>query len=580
MAQSEEEESEKVETGTGTADLTSPPDRLIERGVVVEAQDDVLGESDVSKPKVEKVVRDAQGQLEEVVVKKGVIFQKEIIVPANRLQTIEEEVTGVDHDHNKPDQAQYDEKIVTGKIGIKVEAAEIEQLKSGGKEEALLPATDLITRTEQTLPTESGLRELEEQQKEPEPEPADQSGLLAVLGPGFLAGMAGNDSSAVTAYAVDGATNGYGHLWLLLLSTPLYQAVQFACSKVGRVSHKGLSELLKDSYGGWVAGMAALLLIIANIALIAADLVAVGSAIELMTGLSWVWFVTPVALLLWYITVYQNFDTIKKIFLVMSLAFATYLVTAVLSKPDWGAIVSNTFIPKLDFNFTSISSAVALLGATISPYNLYWQVQGQKEEKRTGSLKKLLRLDKWDVGSGVLSGNLVAYAIIVCASATIFTHHGQINTAADAAKSLEPLVGSFAKYLFAFGLIGAGLIAIPVLLASTSYAISGTVGWSAGLSRKPWQSEGFYLILSGALVIGVIIALSGFDPIQLMFWANVLNGVLAPVLVTLLLLAGNNSKVMGQEKLTKINSAGLIITILVMTGATVLLFYGLFTGAS
>ena len=404
--------------------------------------------------------------------------------------------------------------------------------------------------------------------------------MLAVLGPGFLAGMAGNDASAVTAYSVDGATNGYGHLWLLLLSTPLYQAVQFACSKVGRVSHKGLSELLMDSYGGWVAGMAALLLIIANIALIAADLVAVGSAIELMTGFSWVWFVIPVALLLWYITVYQNFDTIKKIFLVMSLAFATYLVTAVLSKPDWGAIVSNTFIPKLDFNFTSISSAVALLGATISPYNLYWQVQGQKEEKRTGSLKKLLRLDKWDVGSGVLSGNLVAYAIIVCASATIFTHHGQINTAADAAKSLEPLLGSFAKYLFAFGLIGAGLIAIPVLLASTSYAISGTVGWPAGLSRKPWQSEGFYLILSGALVIGVIIALSGFDPIQLMFWANVLNGVLAPVLVTLLLLAGNNSKVMGQEKLTKINSAGLIITIVVMVGATVLLFYGLFTGAS
>ena len=549
----------------------SHSDVPIEVGIVVEAKDDVLGESDISKPKVARVVRDEQGQVEEVVVKKGVIFQKEIIVPANRLQAIEEEESADPHHKHNKDKA---EKAVVGKVGIEVEAAEIEQLKSGGKEEQL-SANDLITQTEQALPTESGLRKLEEQKPS-----SDHPGLLAVLGPGFLAGMAGNDASAVTAYSVDGATNGYGHLWLLLLSTPLYQAVQFACSKVGRVSQKGLSELLKDSYGGWIAGMAALLLIIANIALIAADLVAIGSAIELMTGLSWVWFVVPVALLLWYITVYQNFDTIKKIFLVMSLAFAAYLVTAVLSQPDWGAVVSNTFIPKLDFNFTSISSAVALLGATISPYNLYWQVQGQKEEKRTGSLKDQLRLDKWDVGSGVLSGNLVAYAIIVCASATIFTHHGQINTAADAAKSLEPLVGSFAKYLFAFGLIGAGLIAIPVLLASTSYAISGTVGWSAGLSRKPWQSEGFYLILSGALVIGVIIALSGFDPIQLMFWANVLNGVLAPVLVTLLLLAGNNSKVMGQEKLTKLNSAGLIITIVVMAGATVLLFYGLFSGAS
>jgi Mn2+/Fe2+ NRAMP family transporter len=140
--------------------------------------------------------------------------------------------------------------------------------------------------------------------------------LLHVLGLGFLAGMAGNDASAVATYAVEGASTGYGHLWLLLLSTPLYQAVQFACAKVGRITQKGLADILREHYSRWVAIPASLILIVANIALIAADLVAIGSGLELITGISWVWFVIPVGAILWYLTVYRNFETIKKIFIV------------------------------------------------------------------------------------------------------------------------------------------------------------------------------------------------------------------------------------------------------------------------
>jgi NRAMP (natural resistance-associated macrophage protein)-like metal ion transporter len=143
---------------------------------------------------------------------------------------------------------------------------------------------------------------------------------LRVLGPGFLAGMAGNDASAVATYAVDGATTGYGHLWLLLLSTPLYQAVQYACAKVGRITQRGLADILREHYSRWVAIPASLILIVANIALIAADLVAIGSGFELITGLSWVWYVVPVGVILWYLTVYRNFETIKKIFIIMGLA--------------------------------------------------------------------------------------------------------------------------------------------------------------------------------------------------------------------------------------------------------------------
>ncbi|GAC1564804.1 MAG: hypothetical protein NVS3B14_00610 [Ktedonobacteraceae bacterium] len=160
----------------------------------------------------------------------------------------------------------------------------------------------------------------------------------------------------------------------------------------------------------------------------------------------------------------------------------------------------------------------------------------------------------------------------------MFAHHQGISTAADVARALEPLLGPFAKYLFAVGFIGAGLVAIPVLLASTSYAVAGTAGWPAGLSKKPWQNEGFYLILTGALVVSLVIALLHFEPIRLIFWANVLSGVLAPVLVVYLIVIGNNRKIMRNQGLGVVTNIGLVVTALMMFAAAVLLFYGLATG--
>jgi Mn2+/Fe2+ NRAMP family transporter len=312
--------------------------------------------------------------------------------------------------------------------------------------------------------------------------------------------------------------------------------------------------------------------------LIAADLVAIGSGLQLITGFSWVWFVIPVSVILWYLTVYRNFETIKKIFIVMSLAFIAYIITAIFSHPNWGEILINTFVPHIDFSFISTSSAVALLGATISPYNMFWQVQGEKEEQRVGSTKQKTRGSALDIAVGVISGNLIAYFIIISTASTLFVHHQNITTAVDAASSLEPLLGPIAKYLFAFGLIGAGLVAIPVLLASTSYAVAGTFGWPAGLSKKPWQNEGFYLILTSALVVSMVIALIHLDPIKLIFWANVLSGVLAPILVIYIIVIGNNRKIMRENRLGFFTNIGLVITTIVMITAAILLFYGLATG--
>jgi Mn2+/Fe2+ NRAMP family transporter len=234
-----------------------------------------------------------------------------------------------------------------------------------------------------------------------------------------------------------------------------------------------------------------------------------------------------------------------------------------------------------DCNFASISAAVALLGATISPYNIFWQVQGEKEEKRPGPLPQKLRFAALDIAVGVISGNLVAYFIILTTATTLFGnphHHGGITTAADAAQALVYVIGPFAKYLFSIGLIGAGLVAIPVLLASTSYAVAGTFGWPVGLSKKPWQNEGFYLILTAALLLSLGMALLRLDPIKLIFWANVLSGVLAPILVVYLLVIGNSRKIMRNQRPGWLTNGILVITALVMVAATALLFYGLITG--
>ncbi len=280
---------------------------------------------------------------------------------------------------------------------------------------------------------------------------------------------------------------------------------------------------------------------------------------------------------MWYLTVYQSFESIIKLFSILSLAFVTYLITALFSDPNWGVVLLRTFVPQVSFDFSSLSAAVALLGATISPYSMFWQAHGEKEQPRAGSLTRQVRGAALDVASGVISGNLVAYFVIVTTAATLFTHHQSINTAADAAQALEPLLGPFAKYLFAIGLIGAGFIAIPVLLASTSYAVAGAFGWPSGLSQKLWQCKEFYLILTGTLVAGVVVALLHFNPIQLIFYANVLVGVLAPMLVIYVMMVGNNRTIMQNKPLGLVTNLFLVVTVVVLVAADLLFFYGLLT---
>ncbi len=554
----------------------------------VDAHNDALGKEDLSKPTVSAIHYDGSGNVEGVAVKKGVVFRKTIEVPVERITNVA-----------KP----TDDAQDNGEVTVVATDREVAALSATGAEE-LAPTTkpnvphkqlEKLHKRQHSAPvaqpaeiTAQADEKMAQTNERDQRRPGGQAkatgwrakalALWRLLGPGFLSGMAGNDSSAVASYAIDGATAGYAHLWLIVLSTPLLLAVQVACGHMGRVTKKGLNTLLRERWGRKVSLPATLILLVANTGLIAANLVAIGEGLQLLTGIYWAWFVVPVAIGLWYITVYQSFGVIKNVFLLMSLVFVAYIITGFFSGAHLGTVLLNTITPQITFSFASVSSAVALLGATISPYTMFWQAEGEREAHRPGALKQQLRSSRQDIGAGVFSGNLVAYFIIVCASATLYTHHETIQTAADAARALQPLLGPYATDLFAIGFIGAGLVAIPVFLASTSYAVSNTFGWPASLWRKPWQSEGFYLILSAALLIGLIIALIGINPISLIFWANVLQGTLAPILVTLLFFLGMSRRALGAHRLGRWTLLGLALAAIVMFAATGLLFYGLFTG--
>ncbi|HET8908919.1 MAG TPA: divalent metal cation transporter [Ktedonobacterales bacterium] len=542
--------SHTTKTSPASSDEKAEP---IEPGMDVEARHGDLGEEDVTPAKVRDVERDEAGDVTGIVVQKGVIFRKKLEVPPDRIAAVEPEgkAGGLDR----------------GKVILNTTKQEIRDLSPQGKE---------------ALASEPPAQHDAKHGKAVAPAGADAAATprfsLRMIGPGLLGGLAGNDSSAVTSYSVNGATNGYTQLWLMLLATPLYQAVQYACAKIGRVTQKGLAEILREHYGRRVAVPTSIILLVANIALIAADLVAIGTGLQLLSGITWEWFVVPVAAALWYLAVYKNFGVIKKIFMGMGFVFVAYLVTSVLSGAKWGLVLQATFVPHMQMGLAGISTAVALLGATVSPYTMYWQVQGEKEQKRPGTRKQKLKLAAIDILAGTVSGNLVAFAIILSTANTLFAHHKTVHSAADAAAALAPLLGPYAEILFAIGFIGAGLIAIPVLMASCSYGLSGLFGWSGSLWKKPWQSEGFYLIMTGALVVSLVVALLRFDPIQLMFWANVLQGILSPVLVVFVFLIGNNRRIMRSDRLGAFTNAGLVTVAAVMSVATILLFYSLLTG--
>jgi NRAMP (natural resistance-associated macrophage protein)-like metal ion transporter len=366
---------------------------------------------------------------------------------------------------------------------------------------------------------------------------------MSVLGPGVITGAAGDDPAGIGTYAQAGARSGTGLLWLLLLATPMLQVVQVTCAKLGMAQKKGLSAILMEQYGIRIAAAAALLTAVANLATLGADIAGVAAGFELVFHVRWQWFVVPVTLAIWYCQVFLDYRRIRAVLLAMALALIAYIVAGFMARPNWGAVLRATFVPTIDWNPAFFGTAVGLLGTTISPYMFYSQCSGVVEER---TQPRKIHDVVLDTTAGTIFTNLVAYFIVVSTATTLFKSGRTIESAHDAARALEPFAGSASTIVFAVGIIGAGLLAVPVLAAATASMIGETLGWRVGLNKSANRAPGFYLALSVALGIGVLITLAGIDPIKALFYSQIVNGIVAPILLVMIFRMARRNDVLGE----------------------------------
>jgi len=379
------------------------------------------------------------------------------------------------------------------------------------------------------------------------------------LGPGLITGAADDDPSGISTYSVAGAAYGYTGLWTALFSFPLMAAVQLMCARLGMVTGCGLAAVIRARYPPPVLWFACALLIIANVFNIGADLGGMADALQMVTGIR-SYFGTPFfAFLIIGLLFWTSYRTIARIFKWMTLALFAYVITAFLARPDWLQVMRATFIPHLEWTRSYLSVLVGILGTTISPYLFFWQAAQEVEEdrergkttvaQRRGSTDKELVAATKDVVTGMLFSNLIMYFIILTTAATLNAHGlKNIETARQAAEALRPLAGKGAYWLFTLGLVGTGMLGVPVLAGSCAYTIAEAARWpGASLNKKFHLARRFYSVIAVSVVIGLALNYAGLNAVKMLFWSAVLNGVLAPPLVILVVLLTSDKKVMGKR---------------------------------
>ncbi|WP_047529534.1 NRAMP family divalent metal transporter [Pseudomonas sp. 11/12A] len=380
---------------------------------------------------------------------------------------------------------------------------------------------------------------------------------LSKLGPGLITGVADDDPSGIATYSQAGAQFGLNMLWTMPLAFPMMAAVQSMCANLGRVTGKGLAANIKVAFSPIVLQIVVLLLLIANTLNIAADLAAMGEVVELVSGvnrhLMTAIFVFGTLALQLFVP-YHRYVYFLKWLTLSLLAYAAVLFTVHI---PWEQVALRTVWPTFTPNATAAAVVVALFGTTISPYLFFWQTSEEVEDMqvkpRDESLKqdprkakKELRRIRWDTWSGMLYSNITAYFIILATAVTLnVAGVTDINTAAQAASALRPLAGEFAYLLFAFGILGVGLIGVPVLAGSGAYALSEAMGWHEGLERKVRDARGFYGIIAISVLVALAIQYSPISPMKALFWSAVINGVVAVPLVVVIIILVSKKSVMG-----------------------------------
>lgn len=386
---------------------------------------------------------------------------------------------------------------------------------------------------------------------------------LKILGPGLITGAADDDPSGIATYSIAGASLGFATLWTALVTLPLMSVVQFLCAKIGMVSGIGLAGVLRRHYSRWLLYPAVFLLLAANTLNAGTDIGAIAAAINLFLPVPIVLMIVPIALLIIGLQFWGSYRLITRVFKWLTLALFAYIGAAFLAKPNWREVIKATFVPQFSLDKTYLMTLVAILGTTISPYLFFWQASQEVEEEismgrqtpeeREGATFAELKTALLDTNVGMFVCNLVFYFVIVAAAATLHANgKNDIQSATDAARALEPLAGSGAKYLFAAGLIGVGFLAVPVLTGSAAYAVAETFGWECKLDDKPREAKHFYAVIAASTLIGMLINFVGINPMSALFWTAVINGLVSPPLLVIIMLVSNNKKVMGD----KVNGVG------------------------
>ncbi|THD64531.1 divalent metal cation transporter [Phenylobacterium sp.] len=385
--------------------------------------------------------------------------------------------------------------------------------------------------------------------------------LLQVLGPGLITGASDDDPSGIATYSQAGAQFGFGLSWVMLFSWPLMCAIQEISARIGRVTGRGIAGNLKKHYPSAVVYSIVFLLVVANVINLGADLGAMGAGLKLLIGGPQLIYVAAFGLITVLLEVFSRYSRYVSILKWLTLSLFAYVGVAFVVKMPWGAVAKSLVIPQISFTPAYMTVVVAILGTTISPYLFFWQAEEEVEEvKERPDAKPLERAPqqatsefsriRWDTYIGMGFSNAVALFIILTTAATLHAHGvTDIQTSSQAAEALRPIAGPFAFTVFAIGIIGTGLLALPVLAGSSAYALGETFGFHVGLARKPRRAKIFYWTIAVATLLGVLLNYSPIDPIKALFWSAVINGVVAvPVMAMMMLLASRKS-VMGEFKL-------------------------------
>jgi NRAMP (natural resistance-associated macrophage protein)-like metal ion transporter len=407
---------------------------------------------------------------------------------------------------------------------------------------------------------------------------------LRILGPGLITGASDDDPSGIATYSQAGAQFGYSLTWVMLFTWPLMAAIQEISARIGCVTGKGIAGNIRDHYSVWLLRAIVGLLLVANFINLGADLGAMGDALRLLVGGPAGLYVILFAAFCAVLEIYSSYARYVAILKWLTLSLFAYVAVALMIHVPWREVAYNTLVPSLTWQKDYLVVIVAVLGTTISPYLFFWQASEEAEDERIDPAKhplteapeqarREIRRIEIDTYLGMGFSNAIAFFIIVTTAATLHAHGiTDVQTSEQAAEALRPIAGQFAFAVFAIGILGTGLLAVPVLAGSSAYALAEAMGWRSGLSRSPQEAKPFYSTIVAGTLIGVGINFVHIDPIKALFWTAVINGVVAVPLMIVMMLMTMQRRVMGDFTLPRLLQVVGWLSTAAMTLATVAMF--------